>query len=212
MNKNSQSNSFFRNLAIHVIIWLLVIQLIFDVSGLYHSFQELVFEGDRRFDDAFLGIPLLIVLFYWNSEWLIPKYFNQQSWGKYLIAVILSFFTFQGIGYGIATLIEKTGLYFEDGSHGFFDFLSLFSLTTLALSTSLGISKIAFVNAEQKKEALEKQKAAELKYLTAQVNPHFLHNTLNTIFSLANDEKASTTQSAILKLSEMMRYMVKESN
>ena len=41
------------------------------------------------------------------------------------------------------------------------------------------------------------------------MSPHFFHNALNTIYSLANDENAPTTQTAILELSKMMRYWVK---
>ena len=58
------------------------------------------------------------------------------------------------------------------------------------------------------KMALEKQ-AAELNYLKAQVNPHFLFNTLNNIYGLTleNPSKAGET---VLKLSDMMKYMLTE--
>ncbi len=58
------------------------------------------------------------------------------------------------------------------------------------------------------KMGLEK-KTAELNYLKAQVNPHFLFNTLNNIYGLTleNPPKASET---VLKLSDMMKYMLTE--
>ena len=209
---NSPTNSFFIKLAIHSILWLLVIQLFFDVSGLYYSIKELILEDNRRFDDAFIIIPIMLVLFYWNTEWLIPKFLNQKSWWKYLIGIILVLAIAQTVGFFIGWFVQNKGYYIEHDLEDLFDFQLSFNFIIVGISTSLGVSKLALENAAQKKEAMEKQKEAELKYLTAQVNPHFLYNTLNTIYSLANDENAPTTQDAVLKLSKMMRFMVKEAS
>jgi LytS/YehU family sensor histidine kinase len=51
----------------------------------------------------------------------------------------------------------------------------------------------------------------ELQFLKSQLNPHFLFNSLNNIYSLAY-QKSDKTADAILKLSEIMRYMIYESN
>ncbi len=57
----------------------------------------------------------------------------------------------------------------------------------------------------------EKEKInTELSYLKAQINPHFLFNTLNSIYSLAI-EKSDETPTAVVKLSGMMRYVLSES-
>lgn len=60
----------------------------------------------------------------------------------------------------------------------------------------------------QKKQAalLEQNKKAELNFLQAQMNPHFLFNSLNNIYSLAYQQHPKTA-SAVLKLSDMMRYV-----
>ena len=52
---------------------------------------------------------------------------------------------------------------------------------------------------------------AELKFLKAQVNPHFLFNTLNNLYYLATVQ-SSATPLVISKLSEVMRYMIYDSN
>ncbi|MEH0153921.1 histidine kinase [Limibacter armeniacum] len=55
----------------------------------------------------------------------------------------------------------------------------------------------------------EKEKLkTELSYLKAQVNPHFLFNTLNSIYSLAIRENADESANAIVTLSDMMRYTI----
>lgn len=51
---------------------------------------------------------------------------------------------------------------------------------------------------------------AELSYLKAQINPHFLFNTLNSIYSLAL-QKSDDAANAVVKLSGMMRYVLTES-
>jgi two-component system LytT family sensor kinase len=55
--------------------------------------------------------------------------------------------------------------------------------------------------------ALVKSKA-DLHFLRSQINPHFLFNTLNTLYGTALQEGASNTSSGIQKLGDMMRFML----
>jgi LytS/YehU family sensor histidine kinase len=52
---------------------------------------------------------------------------------------------------------------------------------------------------------------AEVSYLMSQMNPHFLFNALNSIYTLTVTEKADRSSESMLKLSDIMRYMVVES-
>ncbi|NOX48096.1 MAG: hypothetical protein GXO89_14070 [Chlorobi bacterium] len=80
----------------------------------------------------------------------------------------------------------------------------------LLLSTSIKVTQEWYRN-EKEKQVMEKEKlATELSFLKSQVNPHFLFNTLNGIYSLAN-QKSDKTGGAIVKLSELMRHMLYES-
>jgi hypothetical protein len=77
-----------------------------------------------------------------------------------------------------------------------------------------GFIKIAqeWFKSEQQREALKVENLnAELKFLKSQINPHFLFNCLNTIYSLAHKHSAQT-EHAIVKLSTIMRYMIYDSN
>ncbi len=61
-------------------------------------------------------------------------------------------------------------------------------------------------------EILEKEKrTAELNFLKAQMNPHFLFNTLNNIYALSS-KGSSNTPDMILKLSEILDYTLYECN
>ncbi|MBS1744640.1 MAG: sensor histidine kinase [Bacteroidetes bacterium] len=59
------------------------------------------------------------------------------------------------------------------------------------------------------KQSEHEKLQAELRYLKAQINPHFLFNSLNTIYSFAI-EKSDATPFAVVKLSEMMRYVIND--
>lgn len=92
-------------------------------------------------------------------------------------------------------------------------FFPKFSLLLLffALSTSIRLVS-EWYKTEKKRVLVESQKvSSELSFLKAQLNPHFLFNTLNSIYSLAN-KKSEDTTIAIVTLSELMRYMIYEAN
>ncbi len=64
--------------------------------------------------------------------------------------------------------------------------------------------------AEKRSKESELEKVnAELSYLKLQINPHFLFNTLNNIYSLASMQSAKTP-AAVMKLSEIMRYVTQD--
>lgn len=66
------------------------------------------------------------------------------------------------------------------------------------------------LNLKNKQLQLEK-KQSELNYLKSQTNPHFLFNTLNSIYSLSLD-KSENTSITVLRLSEILRYMLYEAD
>ena len=64
-----------------------------------------------------------------------------------------------------------------------------------------------------RKESIEKeklQKDIELKYLKEQVNPHFLFNSLNSIYALSRQQSPETPE-LVMQLSELMRYQLESS-
>jgi len=64
---------------------------------------------------------------------------------------------------------------------------------------------------EREKAQMKERYEAELKFLKNQTNPHFLLNTLNNIYALAR-KKSDNTAEVVMRLSEMLRFMLYESD
>lgn len=64
---------------------------------------------------------------------------------------------------------------------------------------------------EREKNLLAEKLESELRFLKTQINPHFLFNSLNTIYALARKQSALTSE-AVMKLSKLMRFMLYETN
>lgn len=82
-------------------------------------------------------------------------------------------------------------------------------LMVFGVSTSLRTINEYLKKEELQKETETEKLNAELAFLKSQINPHFLFNTLNNLFSLAHS-RSDKTANAIMKLSELMRYMVED--
>jgi len=195
----------------HFVFWALVIDFTFDFIGIYRSFKHLFIARDTNIiDEAFIFLPLAIAFFYWNYTYLTAKYLNEGKWGKYCIGLFLSILFIYFLSDGLYHFFKKTGYDFNLPNHRFLDHGIGFYTQSFLASTSLGVAKTAMNNLSKKREAEEKQKEAELKYLANQFNPHFLHNTLNGIYSKAIEENAPETTEAIVRLSEIMRYPINQ--
>ncbi len=92
------------------------------------------------------------------------------------------------------------------------DLFSIFLLSTIwALSTAMRIIQ-EWRETEKRAIKAEADKAnAELSFLKAQINPHFLFNTLNNIYALAVKQNENTA-TCIMKLSNIMRYVTDDVN
>lgn len=91
------------------------------------------------------------------------------------------------------------------------DWLHLQPIMLFAFLVILGISFAYFFLKQWAKSELA-QLSTENKFLRSQVNPHFLFNTLNNLFSMAQSKGNDELADGISKLSGMMRYMLYESN
>ncbi|MGB5817951.1 MAG: histidine kinase [Saonia sp.] len=83
------------------------------------------------------------------------------------------------------------------------------SLSFFLLGGILGLTKDFYKRENRNKEKEARRKETELQFLRAQLNPHFLFNSLNSIYSLVRN-KSNEAPEAVITLSELMRYMLYE--
>ena len=96
--------------------------------------------------------------------------------------------------------------------HTLADFISAFPDLLFVVVMVVALKQYSLQQASlEKARLLEKEKLeTELKFLRAQINPHFLFNTLNNIYALAR-KKSDSTPDVVLKLSKLLRFMLYES-
>lgn len=98
---------------------------------------------------------------------------------------------------------------FDIGKNLLFTFLSLFLVGGITTFIKMLFEWFIY---QQDKNRLELENIqSELQFLKSQINPHFLFNTLNNLYALAL-LKSEQTPELILKLSQLMRYMLYECN
>jgi len=208
--------------------WRIFWHILFWVCGI--SF--FAFIGHNSFKLSIGHILVLVLygvinisLFYLNYLVFMPLFLNKKQYGLYAIAIITAIIIY-GVGkYGIGLVFEKDVLVrHRPGpprpgrpAEEVMGFVSYFVTTVFASIVFLFMSFVLklgvdWITNDRVQRDLENQRlSAELAFLKSQINPHFLFNSLNSIYSLAY-QKSDTTPEAILKLSEIMRYMLYECN
>lgn len=162
------------------------------------------------------------ILFYLNYYYLLPRFVEK---GQYLIYLILVVLLIIAIFYLIRVSNEllpiRENLEFrrfrKPTFFGRFFFGRGLYISLASSMAILFISSTYWMNAQNQKR---KQQAitlksenleAEMRFLKSQTNPHFLFNALNNIYALTYT-KSSKAPEMVMKLSEMLRYVLYESN
>ena len=178
----------------------------------------------------FLIPTLSFLLFYIVAFYLIPRMASlPRRWfwivaSSMLLAIVFTYIKFRLQASFNDYLLDKNPMFNKFPRKPSTDSLSLFSYRfriylNSNILTNVSVVVVAFAyrllllwfQQEKIRKELENQKLkAELSFLKMQVNPHFLFNALNNIYSLSVIEKSKKTGDSIMKLSELMRYVLYE--
>ncbi len=159
----------------------------------------------------FTRYVLLLVFFYANYCFLLPKFYFSNRKTLFFFGIMICFLIVFILPQFIFPNNFRPKIHLENRPHlppnrffnifegGFFQFIFVFVITFL-------------IKLNQRFDAIKEEKQmAEISYLKAQINPHFLFNTLNSLYALTI-EKSNEAPKAVLKLSSIMRYVVTESD
>lgn len=86
------------------------------------------------------------------------------------------------------------------------------NIVIMVLAVMYGLSRDWIRKSIREKELLSEKLQSDLDLLRSQINPHFFFNSLNNIFAITQRNKDDEAGEAILKLSDMMRFMIYENN
>ncbi|NEU08623.1 histidine kinase [Flavihumibacter sp. R14] len=157
-------------------------------------------------------VALLVGISYLNSYVLMPAYLARKKYLTYFALVNLLIITY----IAIQSLYDYFlfGFVIGSKSDNLYVALLINSLNTvwyLVLSVLLKLSIDWYEQNRALQQTRIEKLQAEINYLRAQVNPHFLFNVLNSLYSLTM-KKSDLAPSVVLKLSDMMEYMLYESD
>lgn len=196
-------------------------------------FGGLKFTAVDTYTDALfimLGLLLFAALAYFNNLYLVPRFLAKRKAGIYFLVMVPLMFLYTVVYVYLVKLLtihypdipilkvsiisspvdQDTSLMGIISDRGFQTYL------WTAIEWVFSFTLLWYLNdytkkSEQIKEAKKKQTEMELAFLKSQINPHFLFNTLNNLYALTL-KKSDDAPETILKLSNIMRYILYESN
>lgn len=148
-----------------------------------------------------------------NSFVLIPRFLARKKWliyfpalgGLIFISIWLNQFTFETLSDWLFP-----GFFFIS----YYDWIDLFTFIVayLGITSLIQFSRSWFREADAERKIAEIRKEAgeqEMRSLKAQIQPHFLFNSLNTIYGLIR-KSPNLAAEAVLRLSDLLRYTIKQ--
>ncbi|MBT8299710.1 MAG: histidine kinase [Maribacter sp.] len=191
----------------HIVFW--AIYFVFNTLRWGSVHDDLIYSLKTNL----IGFPIHIALSYFNVYYLMPKFVYNKKYLSYTILVLVSLVVMLLVKFNLTYFLVDTNVMPEAP-----EVVNTLTLN-YAVTTMLGeLYVVSFVTAikitadwlqeTNKFHTLEKrQLTTELKFLRSQVSPHFFFNTLNNIYSLTL-EKSEKAPEVVLKLSELMRYLL----
>lgn len=163
-----------------------------------------------------LLLPVAIGTSYFFNYYLIPKFLLQKKIKSF---ILLSFYAFV-VSFYIISLVIFPFLIINTSEMNFVKldktlldiyFLVVGIYAAILFAIIIKLFKISSQRQQQHLQLLKEKTDAELDALRSQINPHFLFNTLNSIYTLSL-KKSDKTAEVVLKLSEMLDYLLYRCN
>ena len=184
----------------HPVFWMLSIYAI----GNYFSISS-VFKFIDVFYALLFHVPLFFLVFF-NLRVLIPRFLDQGKYLLYFLSIpllLLATYMIHELTFEVMFPLLDSEFYMVSFTE--WQVLVSIFLIYLILTTLIKLSKSWYTLQQVEKEKL----SLELNSLKTQINPHFLFNSLNSIYSQAL-AKSDQTSETVLELSNLLRYMLYE--
>ena len=193
----------------HIIFWVITVMFFvysrIDIIERGGWFQFLL--------EVFIRNVLLIVICYITILLLIPKFFQAKKYGAFVFIAFLLLLLYALVksehDLYLMHHITSKGAQKNLWQYAYYNFsIALFYLCFIM---ALELSKEWFIQREHLQKIKIENLNTEINYLKAQINPHFLFNSLNTLYAQI-DQKNVDAKRTLEKISEMLRYQLYECN
>nr|WP_294997175.1 histidine kinase [uncultured Sediminibacterium sp.] len=189
----------------HVLFWITMFcSFIFDVIGLLPEYPFVFFFS------LFYRVFLLACITYINLWYLIPQFYVKKKYIEYCLIHLLLMTGFAFCYQADYRSLSEMFITYKSNPIQFWNNYFL-ALRYILISSLFYYLKEQFRQKEQINAMRIDYLSTELTLLKAQINPHFLFNTLNNLYALSLKNSAKTPE-LILKLSDMMEYMLYETD
>ncbi|MPR35833.1 sensor histidine kinase [Salmonirosea aquatica] len=200
-----------RIVLLHLSFWAVYFSFFFYQVTYARRNEEIVLW--RSLLDATTHVLIMAGIAYLNYFYLLPRFLKHKQFGRYILEILPPLVLTVVFHIYIKRLIYagmpgRGGFLYSD------KFIIQHTSSVIFIVIFIGMLRFAedWFQLEARKKEIENEKlTAELRFLKAQINPHFLFNTLNNLYYLAFTQSPNTTV-VIDKLSQMMRYMIYDSN
>lgn len=194
------SNKVGHRLLQHLLFWLVHL-LVFSMLYSGETFWE-------RIKHTSINIPFQMASVYTMLYLLFPALLITKRYIWFAMATLLCLSITTLADYGISMLIWEEMM---EGGFVWRVWFSSFVVMGYTTALALGLKLLKFWNRRERyiQELSNARLAAELKFLKAQIHPHFLFNTMNNLYALSI-KQSSNVPEVIEKLSALLRYMAYE--
>ncbi|MFC5683715.1 sensor histidine kinase [Flavobacterium sp. MAHUQ-51] len=193
----------------HIIFWS--IYFIFNTFRWGSYFNDYLYSLKSNL----IGFPIHMTLCYLNILVLMPNLVYKKKYTLYVVTLLAAIFCMVLLKFNLTYFLISENVWpegpepVEELTLNYTIDMMIGELYVITFVTAIKITQ-DFILEHKRVTDLEKiNLETELLFLKSQVSPHFFFNTLNNIYSLSV-EKSNKTPKIILKLSELMRYMLYE--
>lgn len=195
-------------IAIHALVWVLLLIIPYvSTDQIFHLFDP---ASDTKYLLLSLALSsVLIIIFYFNYLFLIPKFLLAKKYWLYFSFLLLAITTvilFSGVIFFFPDLTPETLARAHPAVEKIIPVIIINTILVWFLSIVLSILWTIY---NRLKQTETEKLSAQIASLKSQINPHFLFNTLNNIYAIAIDTSPKAAD-MVDKLSEMMRYTMKD--
>jgi two-component system LytT family sensor kinase len=204
---NGRAQNFNQRLVplIHIILWLVVLAAHMTFFSQFLPFGTNLLRG--------LGNTLPMAGIFYINLWLVNRFFERGQYLWYFFAIFFVLMAFTGLRVQLNILFPQIDFDSRLIQDNYQQAWQIASFTTnmgiVLISMLFQIQQNRLKEEKRVQEILTSQNEAQLQFLRAQINPHFLFNTLNNIYSLAVVRSEKTSE-MVLKLSNLLRYVIYE--